>query len=80
MEEALDLSFDRLLMMIYIYICICVCVCVYKGKFTLEQPTKAQRGTRGIAPLLFNLGATWGGWLTPRLGRFTPEKDPVRIV
>ena len=34
MEEALDLSFDRLLMMMiiyiymYIYVCVCVCVCV----------------------------------------------------
>ena len=31
LEEALDLSFDRLLMMMMIYICICIymCVCVY---------------------------------------------------
>jgi len=28
----------------------------------------------------FNLGARWGGWLTPRLGRFTPGKNPVRIA
>ena len=28
-------------------------------KFTLEQDTKAQRGSRGIA-LFFNLGARWG--------------------
>jgi hypothetical protein len=30
-----------------------------KVKFTREQATKVQRGSRGIA-LLFNLGARWG--------------------
>ena len=29
---------------------------------------------------LFNLGARWGGWSTPRSGRFAPWKDPVPIV
>jgi hypothetical protein len=33
-----------------------------KVKFTLEQATKAKRGSRGIAKLFFNLGARWGGW------------------
>jgi hypothetical protein len=28
----------------------------------------------------FNLGARWGGWSTPRLGRFTPGKDTVPIL
>jgi len=28
----------------------------------------------------FNFAARWGGWLTPRLGRFTPGEDPVAIV
>jgi hypothetical protein len=28
----------------------------------------------------FNLGTRWGGWSTPRAGRFTPGKDPVPIV
>jgi hypothetical protein len=29
----------------------------------------------------FNLGARWGGWSTPRSGRFTSrETDPVRFV
>jgi len=27
-----------------------------------------------MALLFLNLGARWGGWSTPRLGRFTPEK------
>ena len=52
-----------------------------KLKFTLEQGTKDQRGSRGIALLFFfNLGARWGGWSTPLPGRFTPGKDPVPIV
>jgi hypothetical protein len=39
-----------------------------KVKLTLEQAMKAQRGSRGIALLLFNLVARWG-WVinaTPR--------------
>jgi hypothetical protein len=46
-----------------------------KVKLTLEQPTKAQRGSRGIAYSFFNLGARWGGWSTPIPGLFTPGKD-----
>jgi hypothetical protein len=37
-----------------------------KVKLTLQPATKAQRGSSGTALLSFNLGATWGGWLTPR--------------
>jgi hypothetical protein len=57
----------------------------YKGKikvkFTLEQATKAQRGSRGIA-LLFSLTSVLdgGAWSTPRPGHFTPGKDPVPVV
>jgi hypothetical protein len=49
-------------------------------KFTIEQVTKAQRWSRGIALLFFNLGARWG-WVvnaTPR--PLYPGKDPVPIV
>ena len=28
----------------------------------------------------FSPGARWGGWSTPRPGRFTPGNDPVPIV
>jgi len=28
----------------------------------------------------FNIGARWGGWSTPRPGRFAPRKDPVAII
>jgi hypothetical protein len=31
-----------------------------KVQFTLEQATKAHRGSRGIAVFFFNLGARWG--------------------
>jgi hypothetical protein len=40
----------------------------------------AQRWSRGIALLFFNLETRWGGWSTPRPGRSTPWKDPVLIV
>jgi hypothetical protein len=30
-----------------------------KVKFTLEQATKAQRGSRGIVPSFFNLSCRW---------------------
>ena len=45
-----------------------------KVKFTLEQATKVQRGSRGFALLFFCFGTRWGGWSTPRPGRFTPVK------
>jgi hypothetical protein len=53
-----------------------------KVKVTLEQATKAQRRSRCIALLFFNLGVRWGGWSTPRHGRFTAGKgkDAVTIV
>ena len=31
----------------------------------------AKRGSRGVA-VIFNLGSRWGGWSTPRPGRFIP--------
>ena len=37
LEEALDLSFDRLLMMIYIYIYIYICILLY-FKYGLDGP------------------------------------------
>jgi hypothetical protein len=49
-------------------------------KFTPEQATKAQTGVDVQLYPFFNLGARWGGWSTPRLGRFIPGNDPVPIV
>jgi hypothetical protein len=49
---------------------------VVKVKFTLNQATKAQRGSRGIRPHFLNLGARWG-WVvnaTPR--PFYPWQRP----
>jgi hypothetical protein len=40
---------------------------------------KSDRGSRGIAPLSFNLGIRYaggGGVVTSRVSRFTPEKEP----
>jgi hypothetical protein len=46
-----------------------------KVKFTLQQETKAQRDrVDGVQYSFFNLSARWGGWSTPRPGRFTPGK------
>ena len=47
-----------------------------KVKFTLEQATKAQRGSRCSSTSALD----GGGWLTPRPDRFTPGKDPVGWV
>jgi hypothetical protein len=38
---------------------------------------KAQKGQLYT---FFNLGARWGGWLTPRPGSFTPWNDSVSSV
>ena len=51
-----------------------------KVKVTLEQPAKAQRGMEVQLYSFFNLCARWVMWSTPRLGRFTPTKDPAPIV
>ena len=52
-----------------------------KVKFTLEQVTKVQRGSRGIAVLFFNLGARWRmGGQRHAPAALPPGKDPVPIV
>jgi hypothetical protein len=51
-----------------------------KVKIIIEQAMKAQRGSRGIAPL-FNLGARWG-WVvnaTP-WPLYPQERDPIPTV
>ena len=50
-------------------------------KVTLEQATKAQRGSKGTALSFFNLGARWG-WVvnaTPR-PLYPQGRDLVPIV
>jgi hypothetical protein len=41
-------------------------------KFSLERAVKAQRGSRGIAVLFFNIGRRWGAWSTPLPRRLIP--------
>ena len=44
---------------------------------------RSRRPREGVEVQLYsflNLGARWGGWSTPRPGRFTPEQYPVPIV
>jgi hypothetical protein len=52
--------------------------CKSKGK---GHPITGHQGwSGGVALLILNLDARRGGWSAPRLGRFTPGKDPVPIV
>jgi hypothetical protein len=50
-------------------------------KFAVQQATKDQVESRGIALLFFNLGARWGCVInaTPR-PQYVRERDPVPIV
>jgi hypothetical protein len=45
-----------------------------------NRPLRPRGGVEVQLYSFCNLGARWGGWLTPRPGRFTPGKDPVQIV
>jgi hypothetical protein len=52
-----------------------------KVKFTLLTGHKGPRGGAEVYLYsFFNLDYRWGGWSTPRPGRFNPRKDPVPIV
>ena len=44
-----------------------------RPKIGHEGPERGQR----YSSTILNLGAGWGGWLTPPPGCFTPGKDPV---
>ena len=46
-----------------------------KVKVALKQSMKVLRGAEGQLYSFFNLGAGWGGWLTPRPGSFTRGKE-----
>jgi hypothetical protein len=43
------------------------------GDKNVEEATKSQLGSRGIA-VFFNFGVRWSGWSTPRPDRFTSGK------
>ena len=67
------------------YVRVCMRACMYvpayiKVNFTLEQATMTQSRAEVQLYSFFNLGARWGGWSTPRPGRFTPGKYPRPIV
>ena len=47
-----------------------------KVKFTLEQATKAQRGSRGAAILLLNLGARWRWVVNATIRPLHPRERP----
>ena len=58
---------------------LCILIKLYfyaKAKFTLEQATKAQRGSRGIdsSTLFLTLAVDWGRWSTPHPSCFTLGK------
>ena len=48
------------------------------------HPIACHNGTEGGLEenlyTFFNLGATWGGWSTPRLGRFTHGNGLVHTI
>jgi len=46
-----------------------------KANFFLEEAMRAQRAVEVQLYSLFNIRARWGGWATPRPGRFTPGKE-----
>jgi hypothetical protein len=48
-----------------------------KVKSSQYNATKAQRGSRSISLLCFNLDSRWGGWSTPLFVFFTPGKKPI---
>jgi hypothetical protein len=50
-----------------------------KVKSTLENATKAQRGSRGIG-VLFNFGARWGLAVSSMSRPLYPGKDSVSLV
>jgi hypothetical protein len=45
-----------------------------------NRPRRAQKGSRGIALLILDIGVRRGGWSAPRPGRFTPGKGTAPIV
>ena len=55
-------------------------VLAVKVMFTLEEATKAEGGVEVLLYSFFSLDTKWGGWSTPRSGRFNPRKDLVTIV
>jgi hypothetical protein len=54
---------------------------VWAVDFTSVHAMKSYRGSRGITPLILNLGTGWRGeWTTSRPGRFTTGQRTVVLV
>ena len=51
-----------------------------KGKVHPRTGLEGPEGSRGISTVSLTSAINGGGWLTPRLGRFTPRNDSVPIV
>ena len=51
-----------------------------KGKGKIHRPRSPERGVDVYLYSFFNFGFRLSRLSTPRLGRFTPGKDPVFIV
>jgi hypothetical protein len=45
-----------------------------------NRPRRHRGGVEISLYSFFNLGPKWGGWSTPRSGRFTHGKDPAHIL
>ena len=41
---------------------------------------KAYKGSRGIVPLILNLGTGWREWSTSHPGHYTPRKEPQHTL
>jgi hypothetical protein len=53
---------------------------VKQVNFSLEQATKAQRASRRIALLFFNLDVRWVGDQHHATAAYSREKDPISIL
>ena len=57
----------------------CIYIYIYIEKYSslYNLPWRPWRGTEMQLYSFFNLGTWWGGWSTPRPGRFTPRKQTL---
>jgi len=49
-------------------------------RYPQNKPRRTRWGVKTYVYSSFNLSARWGGWSTPRPGRFTLGNDPVPII
>jgi hypothetical protein len=63
-----------------VYVVIIIIIIIIIIKFSLEQATKAQRGSRGIVLLFLTSALDGVGGQRHAPTTFTPGKDPIPIV